>query len=345
MVNFFDLTLEDLKDYLKILGKEKFRAQQVFKWVYEKKTTSFDEMTNLAKDFRSELAKIIKFEIPPIVAHLKSIDGTQKFLFDVGGGDTVEAVAIPSDDRLTLCVSSEIGCNMGCKFCFTGKQKMKRKLTVSEILGQFLRVQAALPEEMKISNIVFMGMGEPLDNSEAVFKAITILKSDWGINFSRRKITVSTSGLVPKMHLISDNKVRLAVSLNAVDDEMRSKLMPINKKYPLKELLQACRNFYKATGDKITFEYVLIKDETDSLENAHKLYKLTKTIPCKINLIPFNEHPGSGFLRPNEESVRQFQEELIRLGAHVLLRKTMGRDIYAACGQLRSMYENHPMKE
>jgi 23S rRNA (adenine2503-C2)-methyltransferase len=183
-----------------------------------------------------------------------------------------------------------------------------------------------------------MGMGEPLDNPEAVFKAIEILQSDWGMNVSRRKITVSTSGLVPEMWRVADAKVRLAVSLNAVSDEVRSRIMPINNKYPLKQLLEACREHYRQSKDKITFEYVLLAGVTDSLEDARKLYKLTKSIPCKINLIPFNEHPGSDFLRPSEQVVRAFQNELIYLGAHVLLRKTMGRDIYAACGQLNATH-------
>jgi 23S rRNA (adenine2503-C2)-methyltransferase len=343
-VNFYGMTIDDLKGFLKGLGKEQFRAQQIYKWVYEKRIQNIADMTNLSKSFRTELPDVLSFELPKIVSHLKSqIDGTQKFLFDMGEGNTVESVVIPSSDgRLTLCISSEIGCNMACKFCFTGKQKLKRRLRTDEIVGQFMQVSDNMEEGQRLTNIVFMGMGEPLDNPEAVFKAIEILHSPWGRNFSRRKVTVSTSGLIPMIPLVAKNRVRLAVSLNGTTDEIRSSIMPINKMYPIADLLQACRDYYKQTKDKITFEYVLLKGVTDSLEDARRLYRITKDVPCKINIIPFNEHPGSGFLRPSDETVFEFQEELIREGAHVLLRKTMGRDIFAACGQLTSFYKEHP---
>jgi 23S rRNA (adenine2503-C2)-methyltransferase len=337
-INFFGLSLSDLEAFLQGLGKEKFRAQQIFKWVYERRTLDFLQMSNLAKNFREELPQYFDLSLPRILKHLISEDGTQKFLFDMGDGDSVESVLIPSDGRLTLCVSSEVGCNMACKFCFTAKQKLKKRLKASDIIGQFLQCKNSLTEGVRISNIVFMGMGEPLDNPDEVFKAIDILQSDWGLNLSRRKITVSTSGLVPEMWRIADARVRLAVSLNGVSDEVRSQIMPINNKYSLKQLLEACREYCRATKDKVTFEYVLLKGVTDSLEDAHKLYKLTKSIPCKINIIPFNEHPGSGYLRPTDVAIKAFQNELIFLGAHVLLRKTMGSDIYAACGQLNATY-------
>ncbi len=333
--NFYSFTLDGLEAYLKSYGKEKFRAQQIFKWVYEQRVTDFDLMLNLSKNLRSELKKLITFELPPILKHLISVDGTQKFLFDVGDGNSIEAVVIPSDDRLTLCVSSEIGCNMACHFCFTGKQKLKRRLSISEIVGQFMQVQDVISKaSLRLSNIVFMGMGEPLDNPEAVFGAIEVIHSPWGVNLSRKKITVSTSGLIPEMHRVSEAKVRLAVSLNGYDDEVRSQIMPINKKYPLRDLLNECKKYYRASGDKITMEYVLLKGVTDQITHAQKLVKLLADVPCKINLIPFNEHPGSGFERPSDETVQAFHAEVMRLGAHVLLRRTMGRDIFAACGQL-----------
>ena len=333
--NFYSFTLEGLEKFLKQYGKEKFHAQQIFKWVYEQRVTDFDQMLNLSKDLRTELKNLITFELPPVIKHLISVDGTQKFLFDVRDGNSVEAVVIPSDDRLTLCVSSEIGCNMACQFCFTGKQKLKRRLEIQEIVGQFLQVQDVIGKTgLRISNIVFMGMGEPLDNSAAVFGVIDVLHSPWGVKFSRKKITVSTSGLIPEMWRVSDARVRLAVSLNGYNDEVRSLVMPINKKYPLKELLEECRRYCDETGDKITMEYVLLKGVTDQLEHARELVKLLRNVPCKINLIPFNEHPGSGFERPSDETVQAFHTECMRLGAHVLLRRTMGRDIYAACGQL-----------
>lgn len=345
LMNFYSMTQDDLKAYLKGLGKEQFRAQQIFKWVYERRVTNFDEMLNLSKAFREELKEKLTFTLPKVVSHLKSIDGTQKFLFDVGEGNTVEAVLIPSDERLTLCISSEIGCNMACKFCYTGKQKLKRRLEASEIVGQFMQVTDLIsPQGQRISNVVFMGMGEPLDNSDNVFKSIETLHDSWGMNLSRRKITVSTSGVVPEMWKVAHHKVRLAVSLNASNDEIRSQVMPINKKYPIKELFAACREYYEKTGDRITFEYVLLKGVTDSLEQAQELHRLTRSIPCKLNLIPFNEHPGSDYHRPSDDQVERFHAELMRLGAHVLLRRTMGRDIFAACGQLTSEFANKPQQ-
>jgi 23S rRNA (adenine2503-C2)-methyltransferase len=342
-INFYGLSLEDLKSLFKKHGKETYRAQQVYKWVYERGTTDFDQMTNISKKFRDELKSMINFELPPVVSHLKSVDGTQKFLFKMFDGNTVEAVLIPSDERQTLCISSEVGCNMGCKFCFTGKQKLKRRLTAAEIVGQFVMVRNILAEQgLRISNLVFMGMGEPLDNPEAVFKTCEILHEPFGINLSRKKITVSTSGLVPEMWRVAAAKVRLAVSLNGSNDEIRSQVMPINKRYPIKDLLKACKDFYDQTGDKITFEYVLLKGVTDQLEHARELVKTVRGVPCKINIIPFNEHPGSGFERPSDDQIMKFHTELINLGAHVLLRRTMGRDIYAACGQLTSEFENKP---
>lgn len=333
--NFYSFTLEGLEKYLKQYGKEKFRAQQIFKWVYEQRVTDFDQMLNLSKDLRNELKSIITFDLPPIIKHLISVDGTQKFLFDVKDGNSIEAVVIPSDDRLTLCVSSEVGCNMACKFCYTAKQKLKRRLDTHEIVGQFMQVHDILKKsELKISNIVFMGMGEPLDNCESVFGSIEVLHSQWGINLSRKKITVSTSGLIPEMYRVSNAKVRLAVSLNGYNDEVRSLIMPINKKYPLKDLLEECKKYYRATGEKITMEYVLLKGITDQVSHARELVKLLKDVPCKINLIPFNEHPGADFERPSDEVVQAFHTETMRLGAQVLLRRTMGRDIFAACGQL-----------
>lgn len=340
--HFFSLTLPELTEAIKSLGKPGFRGQQLYRWIYGQGIQDFEKMSNLSKDFRSELPEMFDFSLPEILTVHKSVDGTTKILFSVGANRSVEAVLIPSKGRLTICLSSEVGCNMACKFCYTGKQKLQRKLETWEIVGQFTQAQRLLPEGERISNIVFMGMGEPLDNPEAVFKACEILHSPWGFNLSRRRITVSTSGIVPMIPKVTEAGVRLAVSLNGVNDQVRSELMPINKRWPLAQLLEACREHCRATGDKVTLEYVLLKGVTDSLEDARALHVLTKNVPCKINIIPFNEHPESGFHRPDEDTIIRFQNELIRLGSHVLRRKTMGRDIYAACGQLTTAAKKDP---
>ena len=342
-MDFYSLSLPELRQHLTGLGKEKFRAQQIFKWVYQQRVTDFEQMTNLSKKFRSELSGLLQIKLPEVVRHLKSRDGTEKFLFKLDNGSTIESVLIPSDGRLTLCVSSEVGCNMACRFCFTAKQKLSKRLTAGEIVGQFMAVSDRIGDR-RITNIVFMGMGEPLDNPDAVFGAIDILTAEWGMNLSRKRITVSTSGLVDQIPKVAEAKVRLAVSLNATTNEIRNHVMPINKKYPLEVLLQACKDYVRETKDKVTFEYVLLKGVTDSLEDAKRLKAITKDIPSKINIIPFNEHPNSGFERPSDESVLRFQQELMRLGLHVLLRRTMGRDIYAACGQLNSKHKEHPQR-
>lgn len=343
LANIFNYSLKELESYLQGLGKEKFRARQLFQWIYQKRVYNFEEMSNIAKAFRAELPSKFEFRLPKAVQELKSVDGTRKWLFDVGGGLTVETVLIPSNDRLTLCVSSEVGCNMACRFCYTGTQKMKRRLTAADIVGQFLHAQERLAKDgLRVTNIVFMGMGEPLDNPEAVFRAIEILREADGIGFSRKKITVSTSGIVPMISKVTEAGVRLAVSLNAPNDQIRDQVMPINRRWKLKELLQACRDHARETNDHVTLEYVLLKGITDSVEQARELYDLTRNVPCKINIIPFNEHPGTSYRRPSDEQVLRFQEELIQLGAHVLLRRTMGRDIFAACGQLTSQYQGRP---
>jgi 23S rRNA (adenine2503-C2)-methyltransferase len=342
-LNFYNYSLKQLEQVLMGLGKEKFRAQQLFAWVYRRGITDFQQMTNLSKAFREEVEKTFEFHLPKVVTNLLSTDGTRKMLIDVGSGKTVECVVIPGNEgRLTLCVSSEVGCNMACRFCFTGKQKLQRRLTTFEIVGQFIQASRSLPEGQRLTNIVFMGMGEPLDNVEAVFPAIDIICEDQGLNFSRKKITVSTSGLVPLIPEIARAGVRLAVSLNASSDEMRDYVMPVNRRYPLAQLIQACREFVNETGDRVTFEYVLLKGINDTVEDARRVHEIVKSVPCKINLIPFNEHEGSEYKRPERDSVLIFQQELIKRQHSVFIRRTMGRDIYAACGQLRSKFEGHP---
>lgn len=341
-LEFHKYSLEDLSQHFIHIGEKPFRAQQLCKWVYGRGETSLDKMTDLSKKFRQEMKTQITFNVPSIIQRLESTDGTVKFLFSVGAGETIESVLIPSEDRLTLCVSSEVGCNLGCTFCFTGKKKMRRRLQTHEIVGQYMVAAQSLPQEQRITNIVFMGMGEPLDNPDAVFKSIEILHSSWGANLSRRKITVSTAGIVPMIPKVTHSGVRLAVSLNAVDNETRSRIMPINKKWPLEQLLEACRQHSQVTGDLVTLEYVLLKGVNDSIESAKKLCTLVKDVPSKINIIPFNEHPDSSFSRPSNSHIDRFQKYLISQRVHVLRRKTMGGDILAACGQLTSAEETKP---
>ncbi|MBK9293124.1 MAG: 23S rRNA (adenine(2503)-C(2))-methyltransferase RlmN [Oligoflexia bacterium] len=344
MVNFYDLSLLELKQFLVGHGKEKFRAEQLFRWVYQKGVTDFSQMTNISQDFREEIKNILDFKLPKVVHQADSVDGTRKFLMAVDGGKNIESVLIPNEDRLTLCVSSEVGCAMGCQFCFTAEMGLMRRLNVSEIVGQFLNAQKSLNGTKRITNIVFMGMGEPLDNVDNVTKAIEILHEQVGIGLSKKRITVSTSGIVPQIHRVAKVGARLAVSLNATTNEIRDKVMPINRKYNLEKLLEACKQYYLESKDMITFEYVLLKGINDSIDDAHRIVQLTKNIPSKINLIPFNEHPESGFVRPSQHEVNKFQKTLMNAGKHVLVRRTMGRDIYAACGQLRSEMEKHPQK-
>ena len=344
-INFYNLPLSKLESFFEQRGHKKFRARQLFQWVYEKRVTDFGRMTNLSEKFRGEVRELFEFKLPELLSRKISLDGTRKYLFGVNGGEEVEAVMIPSENRVTLCLSSEVGCNMACTFCFTGKQKLKRKLTAGEIVGQFLQIQEDMGNE-RITNIVFMGMGEPLDNIPGVFSAIEIFKSDFGLNISRKKMTVSTSGLIPQMREVSRSGVRLAVSLNAPNDRIRNQIMPINRRYPIGDLMEACKAHVNETRDRVTFEYVLLKNVNDQRDHARQVGDLVKKIPCKINLIPFNEHPDSDYQRPHRDRVFLFQKNLLDRGFHVTIRRTMGRDIFAACGQLTSLYrKGQPLRQ
>lgn len=337
--NFFDFTQKTLRDYMAHQGEKSFRADQLFTWVYRKREESVEAMTDLSKSFREKIPQVLKFTRPDVISFLQSKDGTQKFLFNVGEGLSVETVMIPLKDRKTLCVSSEVGCNLACKFCYTGKYKLKKRLSPSEIVGQFLEVNDRLLKagDTGVTNIVFMGMGEPLDNPEGVFGAIDILTNDKGLNLSRKRITVSTSGLIDLIPLVTKARVNLAVSLNGSNDKTRSEVMPINKKHNIKALLEATDLHSQETGDEVTFEYVLLKGVTDKLEHAEELYHLLKNRKAMINLIPFNEHPGSGFEKPDVKQVERFQNFLLKKGMRVYKRQTRGDDIYAACGQLHAV--------
>lgn len=336
MVDIKNLTFEELSAFIAHLGKERFRATQIMKWVFSKRAKSFDEMTNLAKDFRDALKEeAFVSSLQPIKVEL-SEDGTKKYLFQLSDGNSVESVLIPDEDRLTLCISSQVGCPLDCGFCLTGSGGFVRNLETSEIINQICAVQDELPEDAKITNIVLMGMGEPLLNYDNVLKALKIMTYGDGLNFSMRKITVSTSGVITEMmRLGMAMPVNLAVSLNATTDEVRSRLMPVNRKYPLSRLLSACREYPLAPRRRITFEYILIKGVNDSLDDARRLTGLLRGIPCKINLIPYNEHDGSDLERPTATAIRAFQEILQDAGYTALQRTSKGVDISAACGQLR----------
>lgn len=338
------LSFEELKAALAVLGLEGFRAKQVWSWIYCHGARDFAGMSNLSKPVRQKLAEHFVIGRPGISAHQKSGDGTRKWLARFDDGHEAECVHIPEEDRGALCVSSQIGCPLRCQFCHTGTQKLVRNLTAGEIVGQVLMARDELKEwpstkeERKLSNIVMMGMGEPLLNYENVAKALRIIMDSDGIAIGRRKITLSTSGVVPMIRRCGEELgVGLAISLHAVTDELRNKLMPINKKYPLKDLLKACRE-YPGTSNarRITFEYVMLKGVNDSPADARALVKLLAKIPAKINLLPYNPWPGSPFECSDEATIQAFGDIVNRAGYASPIRTPRGRDIMAACGQLRS---------
>lgn len=343
-INLLDLDAEGIRVWCASIGQKPFRATQLARWIHRYCCDDFDAMTNLAKEFRARLKDLAYIKAPSIIREHKSADGTRKWLFDVGNGNAVEAVFIPEDDRGTLCISTQAGCAMGCLFCSTGKQGFNRNLTTGEIVGQLwtaereLRREAGItdPNDRVISNVVLMGMGEPLQNLDNVIPALRIFLDDNGYGLSRRRVTVSTSGLVRQMDKLGEAvPVALAVSLHAPDDALRDKLMPVNKKQPLEELLAACRRYLKvAPRDFITFEYLLLGGINDAPEQARALVKLVKTVPCKFNLIPFNPFPDSDLKQPEREKVLAFAKILNDAGIVTTVRKTRGDDIAAACGQL-----------
>ena len=319
------------------LGLQRYRGKQIFHWVYGKGVDSIDLMTNLSKETRVLLAQKIYISRLDEVKRERSIDGTEKFLFTLEDDHRIESVLIPEEGRLTLCISAQVGCGMGCTFCLTGKGGLVRNLKSSEIINQVITVQKGLSEGKKVTNIVIMGMGEPLSNYNNVTKALEILNHPLGPAIGARRITLSTAGLVPgiKKLGVSGLNINIAVSLNASTDEQRSLIMPVNKKYPLNKLLEACRKYPLRRGKMLSFEYVLIEGVNNSPEDARRIAKLLKGIRCKINLIPFNEFPGTIYKKPSENSVLKFQEILAEHNYTVLIRKSRGADIMAACGHLR----------
>ncbi len=336
-VDLRNLSIKELEDFALELGLQRYRGRQLFHWVYGKSVDSLDMMTNLSRETRELLSEKAYISTLREVKKQLSSDDTEKFLFELEDGHRVESVLIPEEDRLTLCISTQVGCGMGCTFCLTGKAGLARNLKSSEIVNQVLHVQKGLPERKVVTNIVIMGMGEPLSNYNNVTKAIEILKHPLGPAIGARRITLSTAGLVPGIKKLGEGNlnINLAISLNASTDEQRSLIMPINKKYPLKKLIEACREFPLRKGRMLSFEYVLLEGVNDSPEDARRVSNLLKGIPCKINLIPFNEFPGAPYKRPSDESVLRFQEILTSNNYSVFIRKPRGRDILAACGQLR----------
>lgn len=331
--------------------KSRYHARQIFQWIYQRKANSWDEMTDLSKLLRAKLSE--HFELAsPVTESFKqqSTDGTQKFLFKLYDGNTVESVLIPGAkdpteeaSRLTICISSQVGCAMGCKFCMTASQGLIRNLRTEEIVGQVLE----LSKIADMTNIVFMGMGEPLHNLENVCRAVEILLAQDGLNFSKRKVTISTSGLVPAIRklnerLVGENRVNLAISLNSSHNEQRESVMPVNKAFPIEELLAACKEFHLEPHRRITFEYVLMGNLNDTLEDAARVYQLLRDIPSKVNIIPFNPHPASPYQRPTNQAIDAFQKFLLDRDMAATIRHSRGRDILAACGQLRSALDKKP---
>ena len=339
-VNLLDLDATGLTEFFAQLGEKPFRAKQLLRWLHHFGEADFSRMTDVAKTLREKLAAVSCVTPPALISDRLSDDGTRKFLFDVGRGNAVETVFIPEDQRGTLCISTQAGCALDCAFCSTGKQGFNRNLTVAEIIGQLWQVNKTLDFDPKgeriISNVVLMGMGEPLANLDNVVVALRLMLDDNAYGLSRRRVTLSTSGIVPAMDRLREQcPVALAVSLHASNDALRDRLVPINRKYPLDELMAACRRYLTAAPrDFVTFEYVMLDGVNDRDADARELLRLTRDVPCKFNLIPFNPFPKSGFRSSKPERVRRFAEILIAAGIVTTTRKTRGDDIDAACGQL-----------
>jgi 23S rRNA (adenine2503-C2)-methyltransferase len=352
LVNLLDYDQPRLAAFFVELGEKPFRAKQLMRWMHHFGVTDFEQMTDIARPLREKLATVAEIRPPEVKVEQVSDDGTRKWLVDVGPNNGVETVFIPEDDRGTLCVSSQVGCALECTFCSTGRQGFNRNLKVSEIIGQLWLANKSLrqsdgydmlpPGERIISNVVMMGMGEPLANFDNVVTALNIMLDDSAYGLSRRRVTVSTSGLVPAMDKLRDAcPVALAVSLHAPNDALRDEIVPINKKYPLAELMAACvRYLEKAPRDFVTFEYVMLDGVNDSVEHAKQLLQTVRNVPCKFNLIPFNPFPNSGYETSRPENIRRFRDVLMQAGYVVTTRKTRGDDIDAACGQLAGKVED-----
>ncbi|MDH5379076.1 MAG: 23S rRNA (adenine(2503)-C(2))-methyltransferase RlmN [Gammaproteobacteria bacterium] len=338
--NLLDLDLEGLRNYFRSIGEKPFRATQLVKWIYQQGVSDFYQMSNISKGLHAALAQHCEIKTPEIALEHASGDGTHKWLLRLADGNCIETVFIPENDRGTLCISSQVGCSLNCSFCSTAKQGFNRNLTTAEIIGQVWLAAKQLNhfqhDKRAITNIVFMGMGEPLLNYEAVSRAISLLLDDNAFGLSRRRVTVSTSGVVPVLaQLAEEHDVALAVSLHAADDELRNELVPINKKYNIATLLAACKAYLgERPRDRITVEYAMIDGVNDSLAHAKSLIRVLEGIPSKVNLIPFNPFPNSDYRRSSDQAIRSFQDRLMGAGIMTTIRRTRGDDIAAACGQL-----------
>lgn len=352
-INLMNLGPDELKDFCVSIGEKPFRATQLLKWIYQFGVTDFEQMTNINKELRQKLSQIAYIKAPDIVTEHKSSDGTIKWALDLGDGQLVETVLIPEADRNTLCISTQVGCPVKCSFCRTGAQGFNRNLKVFEIIGQVFCAATRVGfiekgQEKPISNIVMMGMGEPLLNLENVLRTIKILLSDFAFGLSKRRVTISTSGVAPIINKIAGKvDVALALSLHAPNDELRDVLVPLNKKYKIKEVLDAVRNYIdnsNANCGRVTIEYVLLDHVNDSTEQAHELANLLKDLPCKINLIPFNAHDSSDYKKPSNSRIDRFYKVLFDKGFTVVTRSTRGDDIAAACGQLAGQVKDKIIK-
>lgn len=332
--------------WLTAKGHAPYRARQVLRWIYSRQADEFDAMTDVAKGLRRLLADRFVIGRLSLGDTAESADGAVKYLFRLPDAQSVETVLIPEKNHFTLCISSQVGCAQGCKFCQTGRHGLVRNLSRGEMISQVRDTARLLKDPARLTNIVVMGMGEPLANYDNVVGAVnTMVAADSGLGFSSRRITISTAGLAPKIAALGhDTPANLAVSLNAADDQTRDRLMPINRKYPIARLLEACRQYPLAPRRRITFEYILIKDVNDSPEAARRLAKLLRPLRAKVNLIPYNPHPGSDFKRPDASVVREFQNVLLSSNYTVIIRKSKGADIMAACGQLRARAHTEGIK-
>ena len=335
MKNIKDYNIEELKQEFLKLGEKAYRAEQVFKWIYVDKVTSFDDMTNISKQLREKLKQEFTMHNFKILKKQESADGTKKYLFDILDDNAIETVLMEYHHGKSICVSTQVGCKMGCKFCASTGIKFARDLTSGEIVEQILSVER--DENIKISNIVFMGIGEPLDNFENVVNAIGIINNQKGLNIGARHISISTSGLVPKIYELADKNLQctLSISLHATTDEKRSEMMPVNKAYNIEELIKACKYYINKTNRRISFEYALAKDNNDNIEDANRLVNLLKGMLCHVNLIPINKIEDGKYIKSTNENIIKFRDYLNSKGIVATIRRELGSDIDAACGQLR----------